>query len=168
ETAEISIKASQTGHMVLSTLHTNDAPKTLTRLLNMGVPAYNIASSVSLIIAQRLARRLCPDCRVASEVPEQELIKAGFEESEIGKLTIYEAHEDGCRQCSGGYKGRTGIYQVMLVTEKMGDIIMASGNSSDLKDQAEADGVIDLRRAGLNKVRDGLTSLAEINRVTID
>lgn len=168
ETAEISIKAAQTGHMVLSTLHTNDAPKTLTRLLNMGVPAYNIASSVSLIIAQRLARRLCQECCVKADIPEQELVKTGFDESEIKNLTIYEANEEGCRQCSGGYKGRTGVYQVMPVTEKMGEIIMAGGNSDDLKKEAAANGVTDLRRSGLKKVREGVTSLTEINRVTID
>ncbi|MES1942893.1 type IV-A pilus assembly ATPase PilB [Salinisphaera sp. PC39] len=168
ETAEIAIKAAQTGHMVLSTLHTNDAPQTLTRLVNMGVPAYNIASSVTLIIAQRLARRLCTTCKRKADVPREELIKEGFREDELDDLRIYEANPEGCDACTGGHKGRVGIYQVMPVTEAIGQIIMEGGNALDIENQAESEGVIDLRRAGLNKVRDGILSLAEVNRVTVD
>jgi len=167
ETAEIGIKAAQTGHLVLSTLHTNDAPQTLTRLVNMGVPPYNIASAVNLIIAQRLARRLCTHCKKPlKDIPAEALLKEGFTEDEVGGLTIYGA--EGCDQCTNGYKGRVGIYQVMPVSEEMGRIIMEGGNAMQLAEQARKEGIIDLRRAGLNKVRDGLTSLDEINRVTKD
>ncbi|HEX9812343.1 MAG TPA: type IV-A pilus assembly ATPase PilB [Burkholderiales bacterium] len=164
ETAEIAIKAAQTGHMVLSTLHTNDAPATLTRLVNMGVPPFNIASAVNLIIAQRLARRLCTGCKVPLEVPEQALLKAGFQPSEIGKLTVYGPA--GCDLCNKGYKGRVGIYQVMPMSEAIGDIIMRGGNQRDIEVQAHKEGVSDLRRSGLQKVRDGVTSLEEIERIT--
>ncbi len=166
ETAEIAIKAAQTGHMVLSTLHTNDAPQTLTRLVNMGIPAYNIASSVSLIIAQRLARRLCPHCKTRVDIPRPELIKEGFREDEIEGLVIYAAGK--CDQCTNGYRGRVGIYQVMPISEEMGRIIMAGGNAIQIADQARKEGIADLRRSGLNKVRDGLTSLADINRITVE
>ncbi len=166
ETAEIAIKASQTGHLVLSTLHTNDAPQTLTRLANMGVPAYNIASSVSLIIAQRLARRLCKHCREPIEVPRETLLEAGFREGETDDLQIFTAK--GCDQCAGGYKGRVGIYQVMPVSEEMGRIIMAGGNALELGEQAHKEGVRDLRESGLRKVREGVTSLEEMNRVAGD
>ncbi|GAB3685939.1 type IV-A pilus assembly ATPase PilB [Salinisphaera aquimarina] len=168
ETAEIAIKAAQTGHMVLSTLHTNDAPQTLTRLVNMGVPAYNIAASVSLIIAQRLARRLCTQCKVSASIPREELIAEGFHEDELESLSIFEANPDGCDSCTRGYKGRVGIYQVMPVTEEIGQIIMEGGNANDIERQAESDGVINLRAAGLNKVRTGALSLAEVNRVTVE
>ena len=168
ETAEIAVKAAQTGHMVLSTVHTNDAPQTLTRLLNMGVPAYNIASSVSLIIAQRLARRLCPNCKVAAEIPPEELLREGFRESELKDLVIYEAANDGCDQCNGGYKGRVGIFEVMPVTDAIGQIIMEGGNATEIEQQARSEGLRNLRESGLNKVREGITSLTEINRVTID
>jgi type IV pilus assembly protein PilB len=166
ETAEIAIKAAQTGHLVLSTLHTNDAPQTLTRLLNMGVPAYNIASSVNLIIAQRLARRLCKVCKKRAEIPVDELIKEGFLREELQDLEIFEPA--GCDQCSDGYKGRVGVYQVMPVTDEIGRIIMEGGNAIQISDQAKADGVHDLRRSGLIKVKQGVTSLAEINRVTVN
>jgi type IV pilus assembly protein PilB len=166
ETAEIAIKAAQTGHLVLSTLHTNDAPQTLTRLLNMGVPAYNIASSVSLIIAQRLARRLCKACKRPTEIPAEELIREGFKPDEISSLELYEPV--GCDQCNDGFKGRVGIYQVMPVTEAIGRIIMEGGNAIDIADQAKKDGVNDLRASGLQKVREGMTSLAEVNSVTVD
>ncbi|CAK0754858.1 Type IV pilus assembly ATPase PilB [Gammaproteobacteria bacterium] len=166
ETAEIAIKAAQTGHMVLSTLHTNDAPQTLTRLVNMGIPAYNIASSVNLIIAQRLARRLCPHCKRIVDLPYEELIKEGFQEEEIKGLEIYEPV--GCDKCTNGYRGRVGIYQVMPISEAMGRIIMAEGNALQIADQARKEGIPDLRRSGLNKVRQGVTSLADINRITID
>ena len=168
ETAEIAIKAAQTGHMVLSTLHTNDAPQTLTRLINMGVPAYNIAASVSLIIAQRLARRLCPHCKQPAEIPAAELVAEGFREDEIDHLRIFEANLEGCDNCTKGYSGRVGIYQVMPVTDAIGQIIMDGGNARDIERQAESDGVLDLRQAGLQKVRTGVLGLAEVNRVTVD
>jgi len=167
ETAEIAIKAAQTGHLVLSTLHTNDAPKTLTRLVDMGVKPYAIATSVSLIIAQRLARKLCDNCKEVRDVPREALEKEGFEPGDMEDgLTIFGPV--GCKSCNDGYKGRLGIFQVMEVTESMGRIIMEGGNAIQIAEQAESEGVIDLRRAGLNKVRDGLTSLEEINRVTIE
>ncbi len=168
ETGEIAIKAAQTGHLVLSTLHTNDAPQTLTRLLNMGVPAFNIATSVTLIIAQRLARRLCKSCKAPIDIPKEELLKEGFTEEDIASpdFTVYEAV--GCDQCNNGYKGRAGIYQVMPVSEEIGRIIMAEGNSLQIADQAKKEGVWDLRRSALEKVKQGITSLTEANRVTID
>jgi type IV pilus assembly protein PilB len=167
ETAEIAIKAAQTGHLVLSTVHTNDAPRTLTRLIDMGVKPYAIASSVSLIIAQRLARRLCDNCKEAKDIPHEALEKEGFTKKEIeAGLTIYSAV--GCKLCNAGYRGRVGIFQVMEVTEAMGRIIMEGGNAMQIADQALKEGVVDLRRAGLNKVKDGVTSLIEINRVTIE
>ena len=167
ETAEIAIKAAQTGHLVLSTLHTNDAPSTLTRLVDMGTKPYAIATSVSLIIAQRLARRLCEKCKEVKDIPHEALEKEGFGADDINdKLTIYGPV--GCKSCNNGYKGRVGIFQVMEVSEAMGRIIMEGGNAIQIADQAESEGVIDLRRAGLNKVKDGLTGLEEVNRVTID
>jgi type IV pilus assembly protein PilB len=166
ETAEIAVKAAQTGHLVLSTLHTNDAPQTLTRLANMGVPPFNIASSVLLIMAQRLARRLCEHCKAQEDLPRETLIDEGFKESELQNLTIYKAV--GCDKCTRGYKGRIGIFQVMRVSEAMGRLIMEGGNSLQLADQASQEGVHDLRQSGLNKVRAGITSLEEINRVTKD
>ncbi len=165
ETAEIGIKAAQTGHMVLSTLHTNDAPQTLTRMVNMGVPPYNIAGSVNLIIAQRLARRLCNQCKKELDLPKEALLEEGFSEKEIAAgLKIYGPN--GCDQCSGGYKGRVGIYQVMPVSEEMGRIIMEGGNSMQLAEQAKKEGIPDLRQSGLLKVKNGITSLDELNRVT--
>ncbi len=167
ETAEIAIKAAQTGHLVLSTLHTNDAPRTLTRLVDMGVKPYAIATSVSLIIAQRLARRLCGNCKEVRDVPAEALRKEGFNDDDIkGGLTIFGPV--GCKSCNDGYKGRLGIFQVMEVSEIMGRLIMEGGNAMQIADQATKEGVVDLRRAGLNKVKEGLTSLEEINRVTID
>ncbi len=167
ETAEIGIKAAQTGHMVLSTLHTNDAPQTLTRLVNMGVPPYNIASSVNLIIAQRLARRLCNHCKQELDIPDEALREEGFTEEDIrAGIKVYGPNPDGCDNCSGGYKGRVGIYQVMPVSEEMGRIIMEGGNAMQLADQAQKEGIPDLRQSGLKKVRDGITSLDEVNRVT--
>jgi type IV pilus assembly protein PilB len=166
ETAEISIKAAQTGHMVLSTLHTNSAPQTLSRLVNMGVAPYNIASSVTLIIAQRLARRLCQHCKEETKVPAEELTNQGFREDEISGMIIYRAV--GCDQCNHGYKGRVGVYEVMPISEEIGRIIMANGNAIQIADQARKEGINDLRRSGLNKIRLGLTSLEEINRVTTD
>ena len=166
ETAEIAIKAAQTGHLVLSTLHTNDAPRTLTRMVDMGVKPYAIASSVSLIIAQRLARRLCDNCKEVKDIPKEALEKEGFDKKELSGLTIFGAV--GCKLCNDGYKGRVGIFQVMEVSETMGRIIMEGGNAMQIADQAVKEGVVDLRRAGLNKVKQGLTSLDEINRVTIE
>ena len=167
ETAEIAIKAAQTGHLVLSTLHTNDAPKTLTRMVDMGVKAYAIATSVSLIIAQRLARKLCNNCKEEKEVPTEVLHTEGFTKEMIEDgLQIFGPV--GCKQCTNGYKGRIGIYQVMPVTEEMGRIIMEGGNAMQIADEAERNGIWDLRRAGLEKVKKGVTSLEEINRVTIE
>ncbi|MCB1758874.1 MAG: type IV-A pilus assembly ATPase PilB [Gammaproteobacteria bacterium] len=166
ETAEIAVKAAQTGHLVLSTLHTNDAPQTLTRLANMGIPPFNIASSVLLIMAQRLARRLCPHCKAPDSLPREALLEEGFKEEHLDGLTVFKPV--GCDRCNGGYKGRVGIFQVMPVSETMGRIIMEGGNSLQLADQAEKEGVVPLRQSGLRKVRDGVTSLEEINRVTKD
>ena len=167
ETAEIAIKAAQTGHLVLSTLHTNDAPKTLTRMVDMGVKPYAIATSISLIIAQRLGRRLCENCKEVRDVPAEALRREGFSQDEIDAgLTIFGPK--GCKSCNEGYKGRVGIFQVMEVSRAMGRIIMEGGNAMQIAEQAEKEGVIDLRRAGLNKVKDGLTSLEEVNRVTIE
>jgi type IV pilus assembly protein PilB len=167
ETAEIAIKAAQTGHLVLSTLHTNDAPKTLTRMVDMGVKPYAIATSVSLIIAQRLARRLCDNCKELKDIPAEALQKEGFSKQEIEDgLAIFGPK--GCKVCNEGYKGRVGIFQVMEVSEAMGRIIMEGGNAMQIADQALKEGVVDLRRAGLNKVKDGVTSLDEVNRVTIE
>lgn len=167
ETAEIAIKAAQTGHLVLSTLHTNDAPQTLTRLSDMGVKPYAIATSVSLIIAQRLARRLCVACKTPLDIPREALLKEGFPEEEVAKgLQLFAPR--GCGSCTDGYKGRLGIYQVMPVTEDIGRLIMAGGNAMDIADAARKNGVWDLRRAGLAKAGTGLTSLEEINSVTID
>jgi type IV pilus assembly protein PilB len=166
ETAEIAIKAAQTGHLVLSTLHTNDAPRTLTRLVDMGVMPYAIATSVSLIIAQRLARRLCDNCKEVKDIPREALQKEGFDPKSLDDLTIFGPK--GCKSCNEGYKGRVGIFQVMEVSETMGRIIMEGGNAMQIADQATKEGVCDLRQAGLNKVKDGVTSLEEINRVTIE
>ena len=166
ETAEIAIKAAQTGHMVLSTLHTNDAPKTLSRLVNMGVAPFNIASAVLLIVAQRLARRLCPNCKKLVNIPKEALLKAGFKETDLRDLKIYGPNPDGCDSCSHGYKGRVGVYQVMPISEGISSIIMRGGNALDIEMQAKKDGIPDLRESALKKVRDGLTSLEEVERIT--
>ena len=163
ETADIALKAAQTGHMVLSTLHTNDAPQTLTRLVNIGVAPYNIASSVSLIIAQRLARRLCVHCKKPLDIPKKELLREGFKEKELGDIQIFGPV--GCDQCTNGYKGRVGIYQVLPVTEPIGRLIMEGGNSMQIADLARQEGVSSLRESGLRKVKNGLTSLNEVNAV---
>lgn len=165
ETAEIAIKAAQTGHMVLSTLHTNDAPQTLTRLMNMGVPTFNIASSILLITAQRLARRLC-NCKKPMSVPQQALLDAGFKEHELdGSWTLYGP--GGCDRCKGsGFKGRVGIYQVMPVSEAMQRLIMSGATALDLAAQAKSEGVKDLRESGLLKVKQGVTSLDEVLSTT--
>jgi len=167
ETAEIAIKAAQTGHLVLSTLHTNDAPQTLTRLVDMGVKPYAIATSVSLIIAQRLARRLCSQCKQPMDIPEEALLKEGFTHEDVkGGLRLFAPK--GCGSCTDGYKGRVGIYQVLPITDAIARIILAGGSAVEIGDQAGKEGVWDLRRSGLEKVRSGLTSLEEINSVTID
>ena len=164
ETAEIAIKAAQTGHLVLSTLHTNSAAETLTRLLNMGVPSYNVASSVSIIIAQRLARRLCMQCKTEEEVPAQELINQGFPADNINEIKLFKPV--GCEHCTGGYKGRVGIYEVIKISSKVASIIMEGGNSLDIATQCQKEGFNNLRQSGIQKAMQGVTSLEEINRVT--
>jgi len=164
ETAEIAIKASQTGHMVLSTLHTNSAPETLIRLRDMGIPAFNLATSVSLIIAQRLARRLCQHCKEAAEYPEKVLLEEGFLSQQLSTLQLFKAV--GCEKCKEGYKGRVGIYEVVPITDVMTRIIMADGNSIEIADQAQKEGFNNLRQSALIKAGMGLTSLEEANRLT--
>jgi len=165
DTAEIAIKAAQTGHLVLSTLHTNDAPTTLTRLVDMGVKPYAIGTSVSLIIAQRLARKLCDNCKETLDIPAEALLAEGFKQSDIDDgLRVYGPV--GCKSCEGGYKGRAGIFQVMPVSDETSRIIMSGGNATDIADQALKEGIIDLRGSGLQKVKDGITSIEEVNRVT--
>jgi len=166
ETAEIAIKAAQTGHLVLSTLHTNDAPQSIARLANMGVPTYNIASTVHLVLAQRLGRTL-HKCKKIEDVPDEALSKLGFRDEEIEEgIKVYQAN--GCDQCTKGYKGRSGVFQVMPISEAMEEIILKGGNALELGRQAEIEGVVDLRRAALNKVKAGTLSLPEMNRVTKD
>ena len=167
ETAEIGVKAAQTGHMVLSTLHTNDAPQTISRLMNMGIAPFNITSSVSLVIAQRLARRLCPHCKREAPLPDHALLSEGYTADEVhAGIVLYEAV--GCNECTGGYKGRTGIYEVMPMTEQIQAIILQGGNSMQIAEAARASGVRNLRQSALLKAKNGITSLAEINRVTKD
>ena len=168
ETAEIAIKAAQTGHMVLSTLHTNSAPETLTRLRNMGVPSFNIATSVNLIIAQRLARRLCPNCKKPQDVPADALREVGFTDEDIeAGHELFEANLDGCDKCNAGFKGRVGIYEVVKLTDPIKRIVMEDGNSIQIADVARKEGFNDLHRSGLIKAMQGVTSLAEVNRVTM-
>ncbi|MFW2045216.1 type IV-A pilus assembly ATPase PilB [Acinetobacter variabilis] len=166
ETAEIAIKAAQTGHMVMSTLHTNSAPETLTRLRNMGVPSFNIATSVNLVIAQRLARRLCSQCKKTADIPKQSLLEMGFTEADLQspEFQIYEPV--GCNECREGYKGRVGIYEVMKVTPEISRIIMEDGNAIEIAEASARAGFNNLRRSGLVKVMQGVTSLQEVNRVT--
>jgi len=167
ETAEIAIKAAQTGHMVLSTLHTNDAPQTIARLMNMGIAPYNNTSSVTLVIAQRLARRLCPKCKKKVDLPDHALLAEGFTEDQVrAGIEIFEAV--GCDDCTNGYKGRVGVYQVMPMSEQIQEIILQGGNAIQIAEVAERAGVSDLRQSALRKAQQGLTSLAEINRVTTD
>ena len=167
ETAEIAVKAAQTGHLVLATLHTNDAPQSITRLMNMGVPSYNVAAALNLIMAQRLARRLCKHCKQPLDLPRQVLLREGFTEAEIDAgLTVYEA--TGCDKCTGGYKGRIGIYQVMPISEEMRKLITHEASDIEIAAQAQREGIADLVRAGLDKVREGVTSLSEIHRITKD
>ncbi len=164
ETAEIAIKAAQTGHLVLSTLHTNSAAETLTRLLNMGVPSYNVASSVSIIIAQRLARRLCSHCKAHEELTQMQLAEQGFPADKLSEIKLFKAV--GCEQCTGGYKGRVGVYEVIKISPKISSIIMEGGNSLDIAKQCQIEGYNNLRQSGLIKAMNGMTSLEEINRVT--
>lgn len=167
ETAEIAVKAAQTGHLVLSTLHTNDAPQSLTRLANMGVAAFNIASAVLLIMAQRLARRLCTRCKVPEDLPKEILRQEGFSEEDVEEgIVVYRPV--GCDHCTKGYRGRVGIFQVMPVTDSIRMLILEGGNSMQLAEQARIEGISDLRQSGLRKVKDGMTSLEELNRVTKD
>ena len=166
ETANIAIKAAQTGHMVMSTLHTNSAPETLTRLQNMGVPSFNIATSVSLIIAQRLARRLCTNCKEKVDIPKETLLEEGFTEEQAKEAVIYGPK--GCELCSKGYKGRVGIYEVVKITPSMQQVIMAEGNSLEIAEVARKEGFSNLRQSGLLKALQGVTSLEEVNRVTLD
>jgi type IV pilus assembly protein PilB len=165
ETAEIAIKAAQTGHMVLSTLHTNSAPETLTRLRNMGVPAFNIATSVSLIIAQRLGRRLCESCKVPVHLPEAALLEQGFSKEAIPQLQLYDANPEGCNRCNRGYKGRVGIYEMLRMSAEVAECIMDNGNSIDILRVAKQQGFKTLRESGLIKAASGVTSLEEVNRV---
>ena len=164
ETAEIAVKAAQTGHLVLSTLHTNDAPQTLNRLMQMGIEPFNIVSAVNLIMAQRLARRLCEHCKTPVNYPDNVLKSIGFTDAEIQSITVYGPV--GCENCTNGYKGRVGIYQVMTLSDGMRQLILEGGNALQLAEQATAEGINDLRASGLNKVRSGITSLEEIDRVT--
>jgi len=164
ETAEIAVKAAQTGHLVLSTLHTNDAPQTLNRLMQMGIPPFNIVAAVNLIMAQRLGRRLCEHCKVPSNFPDKVLLDAGFKQEELHDLKIFSPV--GCEHCTNGYKGRVGVYQVLTLTDKMRTLILNGGNTDQLAECALAEGFNDLRRSGLNKVRMGVTSLEEIDRIT--
>jgi type IV pilus assembly protein PilB len=166
ETAEIGVKAAQTGHMVLSTLHTNDAPQTISRLMNMGIAPFNIISSVTLVIAQRLARKL-HDCKRPIQLPKHALLAEGYTEADIeAGINMYEPV--GCDECNDGYKGRTGIYQVMPMTEEIQAIVLEGGNAMKIAQAAERSGINDLRKSALLKARNGVTSLAEINRVTKD
>ncbi len=165
ETADIAIKAAQTGHLVLSTLHTNDAPATLTRMLNMGIPAFNIAATVTLITAQRLARKLCPNCKVPADLPRQALVDAGFKPEDIdGSWTPYKPV--GCPACNNGYKGRLGLYQVMPISEEIQRIILRGGSTLEISEQARREGVRNLRESGLIKVKSGITSLEEVVSAT--
>jgi type IV pilus assembly protein PilB len=168
ETAEIAIKAAQTGHLVLSTLHTNDAPQTLTRMIDMGVKPYAIATSVSLIIAQRLARRLCSACKQPFDLPHDALLREGFSEQQIATPGFKVYKHVGCSQCTDGYKGRIGLYEVLPVTEAIGRIILEGGSAPHIAAEARKQGVWDLRTAGLKKVMDGMTTLEEVNRVTVE
>ena len=166
ETAEIAVKAAQTGHMVMSTLHTNSAPETLTRLRNMGVPSFNIATSVNLVIAQRLARRLCPQCKIPAEIPGPSLLEMGFTEEDLKHPDFQVYQPVGCSECREGYKGRVGIYEVMKVTPEISKIIMEDGNALEIAAASAKSGFNNLRRSGLIKVMQGVTSLQEVNRVT--
>ncbi len=164
ETASIAVKAAQTGHLVLSTLHTNDAPQTINRLLQMGIEPFNIVSAVNLIIAQRLGRRLCEHCKKEADYPEKTYLNAGFQTQELATLKTYLPV--GCDLCNNGYKGRVGIYQVMPISEKMRVLILNGGNAMEMAQLSKSEGIKSLRDSGLEKVRQGITSLEEIDRIT--
>ena len=167
ETAEIAVKAAQTGHLVLSTLHTNSAAETLTRMVNMGVPSFNIASSVSLIIAQRLVRRLCDQCKVIrDDMTIQSLIELGYSDDDAKTMKPYKAI--GCNQCTNGYRGRIGLFEVMPMSKALGQMIMSGGNSLDILKQAQLEGMLTVYQAGLEKIKDGVTTIEEVNRVTVE
>jgi len=164
ETASISVKAAQTGHLVLSTLHTNDAPQTINRLMQMGIEPFNIVSAVNLIMAQRLGRRLCEHCKKLADFPDKTYLDAGFKQEELSTLKVYSPV--GCDHCNDGYKGRVGIYQVMPISEKMRALILSGGNAMEMADLSKSEGINDLRASGLEKIRQGITSLEEIDRIT--
>jgi type IV pilus assembly protein PilB len=166
QTGNIAIKAAQTGHMVMATLHTNDAPQTLTRMVDMGVKPYAIATAVNVITAQRLGRRLCNNCKEPMDVPKKALLKEGFSEKDVSDPNFRVFHPKGCDQCTNGYKGRVGIFQVMEVSEEMERMVMEGRNAIDIADQARREGIPDLRQSGLKKVKDGVISIEEMNRVT--
>ncbi len=167
ETAEVAIKAAETGHLVLSTLHTNSAPETITRLVNMGVAGFNIAATVTIIMAQRLARRLCEKCKILDNIPASELLKIGYTQEDIDNgLKIYKPNPEGCDRCSGGYKGRVGIYEIFKMSEHLAQLIMEGANSLQIAAEAEKEGMVPLRKSGLKKVAQGVTSLSEVFRVT--
>ncbi len=167
ETAEIAIKAAQTGHLVLSTLHTNSAAETLNRLVNMGIPTFNIASSVTIIIAQRLARKLCEHCKVLrDDFTNQGLLELGFHDNDLLDLKLYKAV--GCNQCTNGYRGRVGLFEVLPMTKTLGQLIMSGGNSLDILKTAQAEGMLTIFESGLEKVKQGVTTIEEVNRVTVD
>jgi type IV pilus assembly protein PilB len=169
DTGNIAIKAAQTGHMVMSTLHTNDAPQTLTRMIDMGVKPFAIASAVNVITAQRLGRRLCTNCRRSIEVPKEALLSEGFTEEEVdGDLVFFEANPDGCGQCNSGYKGRVGIYQVLVMSEEIKRLVMEGRNAMDIAQQATREGVPDLRMSARKKVKDGFLDIKEMNRITVE
>lgn len=167
ETADIAVKAAQTGHLVLSTLHTNSAAETLNRLVNMGIPTFNIASSVTLIIAQRLARKLCNQCKaVRDDFTSQGLIELGFKEADLVNLKLYKAV--GCDQCKSGYRGRVGLFEVLPMTKELGQLIMSGGNSLDILKLAQSEGMLTIFQSGIEKVKEGITTIEEVNRVTVD
>ncbi|MEM7408501.1 MAG: ATPase, T2SS/T4P/T4SS family, partial [Pseudomonadota bacterium] len=168
-TGNIAIKAAQTGHMVMSTLHTNDAPQTLTRMIDMGVKPFAIATAVNVITAQRLGRRLCGNCKRPVEIPKEALVAEGFTEEDVeGGITLFESNPDGCDQCNAGYKGRVGIYQVMPISEEMKRMVMEGRNAIEIGDQAIREGVPDLRMSAIKKVKDGFIDIKEMNRVTVE
>ena len=164
ETAEIAVKAAQTGHLVLSTLHTNDAPQTLNRLIQMGIPPYNIISSIQLIVAQRLVRKLCNHCKQKEKLPNKILLDAGFNQESLENITLFTPQ--GCKHCHNGYLGRIGIYQVMPISEAMQQLILTNCDSSRLETQCQSENILNLRQSALKKVSAGITSLEEINRIT--
>ena len=169
DTGNIAIKAAQTGHMVMSTLHTNDAPQTLTRMVDMGIKPFAIASAVNVITAQRLGRRLCNSCKRPIDVPKEALIKEGFSEADVeSDLTLFESNPDGCDKCNSGYKGRVGIYQVLPMSEEIKRLVMEGRNAIDIAEQAKAEGVPDLRESAIKKCKDGFIDIKEMNRVTVE